>query len=216
MPRELTGPEHGPQEEKTPDSLVLLLHGWGADGNDLIGLAPHFAGILPGTVFLAPNGPEPCDAGFGLQWFGLEDRTPAVMRAGADVAAEDINAYLDTQLKRFDLKPGRVAILGFSQGTMMALHVALRRDSPVAGVLGFSGMLLDGEALEDEIRSRPPVVLIHGEDDPVVSHAAMPHAAEALRDAKVPVETHSRPGLGHGIDPEGVALGAEFLTRILG
>lgn len=215
MARELEGPEYGPHVGDAPKSLVLLLHGWGADGDDLIGLAPHWAPLLPDAVFLSPHAPEPCEAGFGLRWFGLEDRTPAAMDAGAATAADDINAYLDAQMARFGIAADRVAFCGFSQGTMMSLYVAPRRAEPVAGVLGYSGRLVGGDTLARDVKSRPPVMLIHGEADPMVPAAAMPHAAEELRAAGMTMETHLRPGLGHGIDPEGLGLGGNFLKSVL-
>lgn len=216
MARELQGPEYGPHDGGDPKSLVLLLHGWGADGDDLIGLAPHWAPLLPDTVFLSPHAPEPCEAGFGLRWFSLEDRTPAAMDAGAATAADDINAYLDAQMARFGIGADKVAFCGFSQGTMMSLFVAPRRAPSVAGVLGYSGRLVGGDTLARDVKSRPQVMLIHGEADPMVPAAAMPHAAERLREAGMKVETHLRPGLGHGIDAEGLGLGGNFLKSLLG
>lgn len=216
MARELSGPEYGPHAGGEPKSLVLLLHGWGADGDDLIGLAPHWAPLLPDAVFLSPNGPEPCEAGFGLRWFSLEDRTASVQAAGAATAADDINAYLDAQMARFGIAADKVAFCGFSQGTMMSLYVAPRRDEQVACVLGYSGRLVGGETLEQDIKRRPPVMLIHGDADELVPVANLPLAADALTAAGMQVETHVRPGLGHGIDPEGLALGGNFLKSVLG
>jgi len=212
----LDGPTFGPARGGAPDSLVVLLHGWGADGNDLIGLAPPLSQRLPGALFLSPNGPEPCDANpMGRQWFALTDRGPAQMRAGADAVAPAIDAFIDDALAAHGLEDDRLALVGFSQGTMMALHVALRRPRPCAALVGYSGMLIAPESLAAEIRSRPPILLVHGEVDPVVPVQAMAAAADALAGAGLAVEWHRRPGLAHGIDEFGMRAGAEFVASAL-
>ena len=207
---ELTGPERRPRGAVT--SLVVLLHGVGADGQDLIGLADAWAALLPETLFAAPDGPFPYDmAPFGRQWFSLQDRRPEAMLAGVRTAAPAVDRYLDGLMTRHGLTADRVALVGFSQGTMTALHVAPRRAQPLAGVVGYSGAFLDDGRLAAELRSRPPMLLIHGDSDPVVSPAALPAAERALRHHGVPVETLVVPGLGHGIDPQGLARGGRFL-----
>ena len=211
---ELTGPSYGPASGNPPKQLVVLLHGRGADGNDLIGLAPMLAGDLPDALFLAPDAPDPCEgAPFGLQWFSLMDRAPANIAAGVRSVAPAIDAFLDHHLQRLGLTDADMALFGFSQGCMMALHVSVRRTSAPAAVLGYSGMLAAADSLADEITVRPPVLLVHGEADEIVSHAALDIAETALRGAGVSVEAVSRPGLGHGIDDDGVRRAIECLGR---
>lgn len=216
MPQSLSGPLLRPASGGPPRQLVVLLHGVGADGNDLIGLAPYIARALPDAEFLAPDAPFPYDmAPFGRQWFSLQDRSAEAIAAGVRRAAPMLDAFLDEELERRGLGDSDLALLGFSQGTMMALHVALRRQRASAGVLAYSGLLADAGALPREIRSRPPVLLIHGEVDEVVPAANMERAAEALRAVDVPVETALRPALGHGVDEQGLALGIGFLGKVL-
>ena len=211
---------HGPSmipREGTVQRIVVLLHGVGADGQDLIDLAPMLQPRLPSTAFYAPDAPEPCDmAPFGRQWFSLQDRRPAAMLAGIRRSAPILDAYLDQLLARHELPAATLALLGFSQGTMMSLHVAPRRREPIAGVLGFSGALLGPELLAAEARSRPPVLLIHGDADDVVPVAALGMAVASLRQAGVEAEGLVRPGLPHSIDPFGVEAGGRFLAKCLG
>ena len=216
-PLALDGPRLAPAAGGPADALVVLLHGVGADGADLIGLAPLFARALPGAAFVAPDVPHPFDlAPFGRQWFGLADLAPAALLAGARAAAPHLEAFLEDELARARLGPDRLALVGFSQGAMMALHVGLRRARPVAAILAYSGALVGLVALAAEIRSRPPVMLVHGDADPVVPFAALAAARAGLEAVGVAVEAHARPGLGHGIDEAGVELGAGFLARHLG
>ena len=217
MVAKLDGPRAKPASGGAPKSLVVLLHGVGADGDDLIGLAPYLAPLLPDAEFLAPNGPYPCDmAPFGRQWFSLQDRDPAVLGAGVAATAPILDAFLDEALKARNLDGSRLALLGFSQGTMMALQVGPRRAVPPAGIVGFSGALLAPERLAVEARSRPKTLLIHGDADPVVPFAALAIAEQVLRLNHFPVETLVRPGLGHGIDDAGLHRAGAFLTGILG
>lgn len=210
---QLTGPSYGPASGNPPKQLVVLLHGRGADGNDLIGLAPMLAGDMPDALFLAPDAPDPCEgAPFGLQWFSLTDRSPENIAAGVRGVAPAIDAFLDHHLARHGLTDRDLALFGFSQGCMMALHVGLRRAGAPAAVLGYSGLLAAADSLADEITVRPPVLLVHGEADEIVPHAALAIAETALRDAGVTVEAVSRPGLGHGIDDDGVARAIAALT----
>lgn len=217
MPSPLSGPVAKPHSGSKPTALVVLLHGVGADGHDLISLASHWAPLLPDAEFIAPDGPQPCDmAAFGRQWFSLQDRTPAVIFAGVKATAPILDRFLDEALAARGLDDGRLALVGFSQGTMMSLHVGLRRARPLAGILGFSGALTGPERLATEIRSRPPVLLIHGQADPVVPFSMMGLAEQGLRANHVPVETLSCPRLGHGIDETGLKHGGAFLQRVLG
>lgn len=213
----LDGPRIAPASGGAAQALVILLHGLGADGNDLIGLAPQLAQVLPDAAFVSPHAPFPCDmAPFGRQWFSLQNRNPESILAGARLAAPILDDFIDTELKSHGLGIERLALVGFSQGTMMALFVALRRPAPCAAVLGYSGLLVGAETLAEEIVSRPPVRLIHGEADEVVPYQAMPVAVAQLEALDVPVTGHRRPALGHGIDPEGLRLGSEFLVEKLG
>jgi phospholipase/carboxylesterase len=216
-PFALEGPSFGPAAGGQPKSLVLLLHGVGADGNDLIGLAPYFAKALPHTAFVSPNAPFPCDmAPYGYQWFSLQDRSPPSILAGVQATAPILNSFIDAELKRHNLTERNLALLGFSQGTMMSLYTAPRRAAPIAGIVGYSGALVGADLLATEVKSKPPVLLIHGDADQIVPFAAMDAAANALRKAGLPVETLRRPGLPHSIDEEGIAAGIQFLTQVLG
>lgn len=216
LPR-LSGPSLPPAAGGPARALVVLLHGVGADGDDLIELAPHWADRLPHAAFLSPNAPFPCDlAPYGRQWFSLQDRTPAALLAGARMAAPILDAFLDAELAARGLGPDRLALVGFSQGCMMALHCGLRRPAPPAAIVGYSGALVGAERLAAEAAGRPPVLLVHGDMDQVVPFAALAQAEAALRAAGVPVETHACPDLDHTIDAEGLGLGSAFLARALG
>lgn len=210
-PTLLQGPEHAP-ESGNVKRLVIFLHGLGADGNDLISLADMID--LPDTQYVSPNAPFACDmAPYGYQWFSLLDRTPARMLAGIHIAAPMLNHYIDHQLARFKLTPKDVALVGFSQGAMMSLYTAPRRAEAIAGIVAFSGAMVGAETFDTEMKSKPPVCIIHGEQDEVVPFAAMGLAEKALRTQHVSVETHARPMLGHGIDPEGLDVATQFLRR---
>jgi phospholipase/carboxylesterase len=211
----LDGPTLEPQGG-TARKLVVLCHGLGADGNDLIGLAPEWAQALPDAAFVAPNAPFPCEgAPMGRQWFALWDRSQAELERGVRMAAGLLNAWLDDQLAARGLSPSDCALMGFSQGAMAGLFAALRRPQPIAAVLAYSGALLGAETLAAELTARPPVLLVHGEADPVVPVAASRAAETALRAAGVPVTARYVPGLPHGIDPGGIAAGGAFLRTHL-
>ena len=214
----LTGPER-PAASGRADSVVVFLHGYGADGDDLIGLAEPLAPHLPDTRFLAPNAPERCaNNPMGYQWFPIPwlDGTPeTVARAAARVSFRLLDAWLD-DLATQGIGPERTVLVGFSQGTMMALHVGLRRQAPLAGIVGFSGRLLEPELLPGEIASRPPVLLVHGDEDQMVPFASLGEAAAALGAAGVEVHTHVSRGTGHGIAPDGLGLALGFIGQRLG
>jgi phospholipase/carboxylesterase len=202
-----------PRAGGTARQLVVLLHGVGANGDDLIGLAPALAAALPGAAFVAPNAPEPYDmAPFGYQWFSLRDRRPQPLLLGVQAVAPVVNAFLDAELERHGLADHQLALLGFSQGTMIALHVAPRRPRALAGVLGYSGALIGPDRLPQAVLSRPPVFLVHGEADEVVPVQAMYAAVAGLQAAGIPVQWSLRRGLPHGIDPDSIAHGAAFLA----
>ncbi len=213
---DLDGPKHGKAAGEGARALVVLLHGLGADGNDLISLAPMLEPLLPDTAFVSPHAPYPCDmAPMGRQWFSLQSREPETMLAGVRAAAPILDAFLDAELAAHGLGDDRLALVGFSQGTMTALHTALRRPRACAVVVGFSGALVKPEALAAEIKSRPPVLLVHGDADEVVPFEAMTAAEAALQANRVPIATYRRSGLGHGIDQEGLQLGALALVQYL-
>src|SRR5215472_16432600 len=194
----LSGPSRPPASGGSPSRLVILLHGLGADGNDLIGLAPYWAPLLPTAEFLSPNAPFPCDmAPYGYQWFSVQDRNPAAVLAGVQAAAPSLQAFIDDALAERGLDDDDVALVGFSQGTMMSLFVGLRRAKPVAGIVGFSGRLLAPELLASELRSRPRTLLVHGTDDPLVPHESLAAAEAALKGVDIPVDTLTCPGVGH-------------------
>jgi phospholipase/carboxylesterase len=208
----MSGPRLPPRRPGPARQLVVLLHGVGADGNDLIGLAPELARRLPHAAFVAPDGPEPCDmAPYGRQWFSLRDRGPAALLAGVQASLPALNAFLDAELEAAGLGPRQLALVGFSQGTMLALYAALRRAPAIAAVLGYSGALLGAERLPAEVVSRPPIFLLHGGADEIVPVQALYAAIHDLQAAQLPVQWSIRPGLGHAIDPETIAHGAAFL-----
>jgi phospholipase/carboxylesterase len=216
IPAALSGPSRPPASGGRPTRLVILLHGLGADGNDLIGLAPYCARLLPTTEFLSPNAPFPCDmAPYGYQWFSSQDRSPAAVLAGVRAAAPFLDAFIDTAVAERGLDDSDLALVGFSQGTMMSLFAGLRRAKPAAGILGFSGRLLAPELLASELRSRPRTFLVHGTDDPLVPYESLAAAQTALIEAGVPVETLTCPGIGHSIDENGLRRGGSFLKEVL-
>ena len=214
---ELDGPRLPPRSGGPARSLVVLLHGVGADGSDLIGLAPVLAAAMPEAAFVAPDAPFPCDmAPYGHQWFSVQDRTPAAVLAGVRAAAPSLDAYIDEELEKRGLDESDAALVGFSQGTMMSLFVGLRREKPLGGILGYSGRLIAADLLAGELRSRPPVLLVHGTEDPMVPFESMARAEAALQAAGVPVETLACVGIEHSIDPEGLERGGRFLHEVLG
>ena len=196
-----------------PKHIVLLLHGYGSNGADLISLAPHWQQALPDALFLAPNAPQRMHSGY--QWWPLLAFTPQALASGAAAAAPAVNAFIDRKLAQYRLGDADLALVGFSQGTMMALHVGLRRQAQVAGILGYSGMLTGAADLAHQKITKPPVLLIHGSADPVVPVSALHAAEHALRRMGVDVATHVSTGIGHSVDPVGLRLGAEFVKRVL-
>jgi phospholipase/carboxylesterase len=211
----LEGATYGPQGDGKPGHLVILLHGYGADGNDLIGLAPVLAPLMPDVVFHAPNAPYPCEGNpFGYQWFGISRLDPALTLAGVRSAAPCVDAFLDETMAQYGLDESKTALVGFSQGTMMALQVGLRRAKPLAGIVGFSGMLAGPEVLQDEIKSRPPILLAHGDSDQMLPHTLTERAAETLQQNEVAVAVHIAEGVGHGIDQTALSHAARFLLEV--
>jgi phospholipase/carboxylesterase len=213
--RTLTGPRLPPQRGQATH-LVVLCHGYGADGNDLIGLAPHWQRALPSAAFVAPNAPEPCaGAPSGYQWFPISRLDPGEMQRGVEAASGLLHAFLDAELARLELPPERLALVGFSQGTMMALQVGLQRAVKPAAIVGYSGMLARGAALEALPPDTPPILLVHGAADQMIPPDAMLASAMMLGQAGAAVQWHIAPGIGHGIDPVGLEMGGIFLTQAL-
>jgi phospholipase/carboxylesterase len=206
--------ESEPASGRKAEQLIIFLHGYGADGADLIEMAPYFASSLPDAHFMSPNAPQKCEVGFGYQWFSLQDRAEAKMLAGVKNAAPILNDFIDEKIKELGLEDKDVALIGFSQGTMMALYTSLRRSKPMAGVLGYSGALVAPHLLKDEIKSRPELCLVHGEMDDVVPFEAFEDAMSALQKQGITVHGYSQPRLGHGIDPAGMKIGVGFLKDV--
>jgi phospholipase/carboxylesterase len=218
MAAELDGPRLAPRSGAARQ-LVVFLHGYGADGNDLIEIGRAWQQYLPQAAFASPHAPEPCaGAPSGRQWFGLTFRDPNERWRGVNNAAPGLTRFLDAELARHQLPATALALVGFSQGTMMALHVGLRRAQSPAAIVGYSGLLVlppdnNVETFAAEIKSRPPVLLVHGDQDDLIPPQALFQAAQGLAAIGVPVEWHLSTGVGHGIDGEGLRHGGEFLAR---
>jgi phospholipase/carboxylesterase len=199
--------------------LVVFLHGYGADGNDLIDIGRAWQDLLPDAAFVSPHAPHPCgQSPMGREWFPLTFRDPNERWDGVKAAAPALNAFLDAELQRHNLPPSALALVGVSQGTMMSLHIGLRRAIAPAAIVGYSGMLVlppdpDPEKFSAEISARPPALLVHGDSDELIPVQAVFMAAQGLSAFDVPVEWHISPGVGHGIDQEGLRHGGEFLAK---
>lgn len=210
---ELDGPRWGPASKAAPKQLVVLCHGLGADGHDLIDLAPTWSHALPDALFISVDAPFPHESGFGRQWWSVADRSPAIMEAGVRRAAGYLNAFIDAELARLELPGDAYALMGFSQGAMTVLFTGLRRQHAPRAILAFSGALVAADSLTAELANRAPVLLVHGEADDVVPVHRSHDAEAALRAANVPVEAVYVPRLGHGIDDTGLSMGALTLQR---
>lgn len=207
---------HPPLSGKAPESIVILLHGYGSNGEDLIGLAPYWEKELPNTVFVSPDAPYPCEMGFGFQWFSLHSWAPIALVAGAEQSTGVLNKFIDEQMAEYNLPASKVVLVGFSQGTMMSLYVGPRRNEQLAGIVGYSGGLLGGEQMIGQTGfTKPPVYLAHGEMDTVVPVGAFFHAKETLRQAGFEVDGHTTPGMAHTIDEQGIHEAGEFLQKVL-
>src|SRR5882762_5277586 len=220
MASELDGPRLEPRSGAAKQ-LVVFLHGFGADGKDLIEIGRAWQQFLPDAAFVSPHAPEPCaGAPMGRQWFPLTFRDPDERWKGVNAAAPALNRFLDAELARRKLPASALALVGFSQGTMMALHTGLRRATAPAAIVGYSGLFVlpnnaEPDAVAAEIKSRPPVLLVHGDQDDLIPVEALFHATQALAALEVPTEFHISAGIGHGIDQEGLRHGGEFLARRL-
>jgi len=218
---ELDGPRLEPTSGQAK-RLVVFLHGYGADGNDLIDIGRAWQGLLPDTAFVSPHAPEPCgQAPVGRQWFPLFTRAPNERWEGVNKAGPGLEQFLDAELARRKLPPSALALVGFSQGTMMSLHVGLRRAVAPAAIVGYSGIFVmpdkaKPDAMAGEIKSRPPVLLIHGDQDDLIPVQALLQGAQDLAALDVPVEWHISKDIGHGIDQEGLRHGGAFLAKRFG
>lgn len=213
MSKIVNGVSLKPRSGAPPKKIVLLLHGFGSSGTDMISLAPQWQEALPDTLFLAPHAPQRCGMmGAGYQWWGLSGFAPSALAAGAASAAPAIDAFIDRKLAQYGLAEADLALVGFSQGTMMALHIGLRRPRAVAAVVGYSGMLAGTMGLASDDLARPPVLLVHGTADPVVPIAALHMSESELKRLGVEVTTHISYGVAHSVDPVGLRLGRDFVA----
>jgi phospholipase/carboxylesterase len=202
--------------------LVVLLHGYGADGQDLIEIGRQWRTLLPDAAFIAPHAPEPCAMSpMGRQWFPLTMRDPDERWRGVVKARPTVDSFLDAELAKLGLDESRLVLVGFSQGTMMALHVGLRRPRAPAAILGYSGVLIGPEHLgeataRDPRGAPPPVLLVHGDQDAMIPLDALFDSSEALAKANIPCQWHLSIGVGHGIDNGGLRHGGLFIAKAFG
>lgn len=225
----LSGPYKPPASGNRAKQAVVFLHGYGSDGNDLIGLTPFFSESLPDAAFFSPHAPEPGETGLGRQWFTLQGYDPDLMRRnpermadafsamyeGAKIAATMLDLYLDNVLLELDISAENLALIGFSQGTMMALHVALRRSPALGAVVGYSGALLGSEFLDQSLGDAPPLLFVHGTADDVVPIEALTHMQRTLDTHDIAYSAQVVPNHGHGIEQIGAMLGRSFLQKTL-
>jgi len=211
----IDGPRLPPARGGKPDALVVLLHGYGSNGADLIALAPYLAKAAPGAQFISPNAPEGVPGMPGAyQWFPLARPDPSALERGAAGAQASIDRFLDRELERYGLDESRLVLVGFSQGTMMSLYVGLRRKP--AAILGFSGALIGARTLKEDVRGpAPPILLIHGDQDDRIPLTAMFDCAEALAEAGMGAQWHVSYGVPHSIGQDGLELGGAFLAMAL-
>jgi phospholipase/carboxylesterase len=211
----IDGPRLMPRGGTRPRLLVVFLHGYGSDGNDLIALGQQWQPLLPDAVFVSPHAPERMPAmagGRGYQWFPLTMRDPEERWRGVVAARPALDAFLDAELRWHGLNPQALVLVGFSQGTMMALHVGLRRPVAPTAIVGYSGILVGEDRIAAEARCRPPVLLVHGGRDDLIPADALFMSAEALAKAEIPCEWHLSADIGHGIDEEGLRHGGLFIA----
>ncbi len=212
----LTNHRRAPASGQTKN-LIVFLHGYGADGNDLLGLAEPLAEHLPDTVFVSPDAPQPCaNNPMGFQWFPipwLDGSSEEESAKGMTEAIDTLNIWLDETMQAEGVTAANTVVVGFSQGTMMALHVLPRRAEPVAGLVGFSGRLLEPGRLAAEMTCKMPVLLVHGDSDPMVPPSSLPEAANALNAAGFEVYTHLSEGTAHSIAMDGLSMALQFILQ---
>tara|TARA_Y100000590_G_scaffold169086_1_gene193689 strand:- start:5328 stop:5981 length:654 start_codon:yes stop_codon:yes gene_type:complete len=208
---------NGPRlEPKNPNSLIVMLHGYGSDGNDLFSLSSVLSDNFPNSVIIAPNAPFECEMSpVGYQWFSLTDRSVEAMTQGVRDAAPILNEFLDSVSKEYNINQDRIILFGFSQGTMMALYVALTGKIFFSSVLGFSGSLLGFESIESERINKVPIFLSHGDQDEVVPVGSIDYAAKILKKNGIDFETNIESGLGHSIGNIGLEKGIKFASQNL-
>lgn len=214
---ELFGPTFAPASGGAPQQLVILCHGVGSDGQDLIGLAPYFAKVLPDAQFVSPNAPYPFDmAPMGYQWFSLENPTPENRLEGTQAAAPILDTFIDSQMQLYGLDESQVALVGFSQGSMMSLHVGIRRQKQLAAIVAYSGALIGPELVANEVKSQPPILMMHGSTDDVVPPEALYEGVAVLQAAGLKVQGEMVPNLGHGLNDQSILAGMAFLAESFG
>ena len=212
----ISGPIIEPSSGNSPKQMIIFVHGYGADGNDLIGLANYFQSTLPEAIFLSPHAPEACSMNpSGYQWFDLTSTDPAVLWSKILVAADHLNEFIDSKLLEYNIAEENLALIGFSQGTMMSLHVSLRRKNTMAAVLGYSGRLIGADLLKDDLISKPSIYLIHGDQDPMVPYQESLTAEKVLKEYSIDIKTHISEHTQHSIAEDGLRIGVDFLTSKL-
>ena len=212
----ISGPIIEPSSGNSPKQMIIFVHGYGADGNDLIGLANYFQSILPEAIFLSPHAPEACSMNpSGYQWFDLTSTDPAVLWSKILVAADHLNEFIDSKLLEYNIPEENLALIGFSQGTMMSLHVSLRRKNTMAAVLGYSGRLIGADLLKDDLISKPSIYLIHGDQDPMVPYQESLTAEKVLKEYSIDIKTHISKHTQHSIAEDGLRIGVDFLASKL-
>ncbi len=221
--KSLNGPEYFPQSGEKPKRAVIILHGVGADGENMMGIVPHLADAVEDCYFICPNGSEQYEDGsmsvngsYGYQWFSLWDRSYPQLKAGVEVASDNLKNFIDEVKERFNLNYSDIVLAGFSQGCMTALHTALRmgEGKQLAGMMGFSGGMIANQLEEAEITSKPKVCLVHGEADPVVPFDRSVYAEEHLSELGIDIETSVIPHLPHSIDINGIEIAKKFLREV--
>ncbi|MFN7038244.1 MAG: alpha/beta hydrolase [Alphaproteobacteria bacterium] len=207
----LKGQEIIPFSKNKPKQLVIFLHGYGSNGADLISLAREFSQTLPDAQFISTNAPFTCEESvFGFQWFSLKYRDEDYLFSGLEKASILLNEFIDQQLERFSFTEDNLILIGFSQGTMMALHVGPRRNK-ACKIIGYSGILIKGQKLLTEAKSKPKILMIHGKLDYVLEHKYFESSILALKNLSFPVDAYSYNDLGHTIDYRGIAVAQDFL-----
>ena len=213
----LHGPSVAPASGKAPKQLIIFCHGVGSNGQDLIGLSPYFAKVLPDAQFISPNGPEAFDMdSSGYQWFSLNNTEPASRLEGTQAAAPILDAFIDQQIAIHSLAAKDVALVGFSQGSMMSIYVGVRRLEQLGGILAYSGAVIAPELVASELKSQPPVLMVHGTIDDVVPVAALYEGVSALQASGVQARGEVVPDLGHSLNDKCIMEGMDFLAECFG